>query len=402
MFRLDWAQLIPPAFIQKLLKPAPAEDEKEIVALLAVILRHTGGLPLADTEWSEAHRLLVVEKLLHESITSLLKHRYGFGNQAIGVITKKEEEQNILLSSPTADVNHAAYQELEELPVIGPVIAKRIIESRRQHGPFRDFTDLATRIKGLGGAELEKLKGILLIPANGRPVNPVITGDFDMDFTAAQRISGAGRKQAPLTALLEELALYAASNPHPTVRHHLKRDDLEPASLKPNTSTTAATEVEPLTDQRYYPKLLALLDQATKSIDVCMFFMALGGEDHPTRTLLEKLVAKAKQGCRVRVLLDRDDVDDPYGSRFINVEAARFLKGAGIPVRSDKVERLLHSKFVLLDQEITMVGSHNWTNGSFFVYRDLSLLLKGDQVQPIWQQRFDSLWKQGEAFPDEQ
>lgn len=45
--------------------------------------------------------------------------------------------------SNLVDVNSASAAELETLPGIGPVIAQRIIEHRRDHGPFLDIEELA-------------------------------------------------------------------------------------------------------------------------------------------------------------------------------------------------------------------------------------------------------------------
>jgi len=47
------------------------------------------------------------------------------------------------------DINTATAEQLERLPGIGPVLAARIVESRREHGPFRDTKDLE-RVSGIG------------------------------------------------------------------------------------------------------------------------------------------------------------------------------------------------------------------------------------------------------------
>jgi competence protein ComEA len=47
------------------------------------------------------------------------------------------------------DVNAADWPELLQLPAIGETLAKRIVDSRRQNGPFRDHKDLM-RVRGIG------------------------------------------------------------------------------------------------------------------------------------------------------------------------------------------------------------------------------------------------------------
>ncbi len=54
-------------------------------------------------------------------------------------------------------VNAATAEELAALPGIGPTLAKRIVEDRRQHGCFLTLTDLS-RVKGVTPKVLEKLQ----------------------------------------------------------------------------------------------------------------------------------------------------------------------------------------------------------------------------------------------------
>jgi competence protein ComEA len=47
------------------------------------------------------------------------------------------------------DINTADWPELLQLPEIGEKLAKRIVDSRRSGGPFRDHKDLM-RVRGIG------------------------------------------------------------------------------------------------------------------------------------------------------------------------------------------------------------------------------------------------------------
>lgn len=58
------------------------------------------------------------------------------------------------------NVNTATLEELVALPGIGEVIAKRIIEYRETHGPFRRPEDLL-EVKGIGPKKLEKIKDLV-------------------------------------------------------------------------------------------------------------------------------------------------------------------------------------------------------------------------------------------------
>jgi competence protein ComEA len=59
------------------------------------------------------------------------------------------------------DINKADWPELAELPELGETLARRIIESRSEAGPFGDHEDLL-RVRGVGPRTLEKMKPYLL------------------------------------------------------------------------------------------------------------------------------------------------------------------------------------------------------------------------------------------------
>jgi len=59
------------------------------------------------------------------------------------------------------DVNRAEWPELAQLPLVGEVLARRIVDSRRQDGAFADHDDLL-RVNGIGPRTLERMKPFLL------------------------------------------------------------------------------------------------------------------------------------------------------------------------------------------------------------------------------------------------
>lgn len=71
--------------------------------------------------------------------------------------TARQENGPALLNINTADES-----ELDELPGIGPSLAKRIVEYRRKNGPFSAVEELDD-IEGIGPRKLEDLKGQVTI-----------------------------------------------------------------------------------------------------------------------------------------------------------------------------------------------------------------------------------------------
>lgn len=63
------------------------------------------------------------------------------------------------------DLNRADLVSLQTLPGIGPVLAQRILDYRREHGPFRDTAEL-TNIRGIGEKTLAGLRDLICVEEN--------------------------------------------------------------------------------------------------------------------------------------------------------------------------------------------------------------------------------------------
>jgi competence protein ComEA len=57
-------------------------------------------------------------------------------------------------------LNTATAEDLAELPGIGPVKAKAIVEDRLHNGPFRSVDDL-TRVKGIGRQTIDRIRDMV-------------------------------------------------------------------------------------------------------------------------------------------------------------------------------------------------------------------------------------------------
>jgi competence protein ComEA len=60
------------------------------------------------------------------------------------------------------DLNRASAEELEQLPGIGPVLAARIVELRRQRGRFQSVEELLD-VRGIGPKRLEQIRPYVVV-----------------------------------------------------------------------------------------------------------------------------------------------------------------------------------------------------------------------------------------------
>lgn len=88
------------------------------------------------------------------------------------------------------DANTADQAALEQVAGIGPAIAARILEARREGGPFRDLDDLRDRVRGIGAANIRRMAaGGLAVP--GSRVLPQASGSPGAGLAARPTPAGA-------------------------------------------------------------------------------------------------------------------------------------------------------------------------------------------------------------------
>ena len=77
------------------------------------------------------------------------------------VATPKASSGSATLSAPI-NINTANLEELDQLPGIGPSLARTIIDYRTQNGPFKTI-EAINDVKGIGDALFAKIKGSITV-----------------------------------------------------------------------------------------------------------------------------------------------------------------------------------------------------------------------------------------------
>ena len=75
-------------------------------------------------------------------------------------LAAQPESDERFVSEATVPLNAADSEELERLPGIGPVMAKRILDYRQKKGIFRSIEELKN-VRGIGPKTLEKIRPYL-------------------------------------------------------------------------------------------------------------------------------------------------------------------------------------------------------------------------------------------------
>jgi cardiolipin synthase len=388
MYKFSWSDLATSNIVNWLCNAAEAENissGKDIKLLLEYLFEHIGGPPITENKFDSETCERIAKGLLMEAF--LYAYSEGLvGVESSGYILEKQNDgplKSEIVTCPPVHLDWCKWEDLDRLPRFGKKLAQRTVLERRMNGPFKNRNDLATRIPGIGENTLDELEGSLIFRSNPK-ISRVSLEPEELIRTLV--LSTGTSPEEGLVSILEYTVTLLAND---RGQHWYTRQQYD--KELPNTSHNCSW-VGILRGSDYYYWLPSAFADAKNRIDIAMFHMAIPSEKHPTRILIEELIKAQKRGVKVSVLLDRDREEDPYKSEVININALNLLLSNNIAVKFDTEKQLLHSKLIIIDKHLAIIGSHNWSAGSYFRYDDISLVLESKSLVEELRSRFESIW----------
>lgn len=135
-----------------------------------------------------------------------------------------------------------------------------------------------------------------------------------------------------------------------------------------------AEELEFLAGKNYLSRVSEALKSAERSIKVMMYLAYNSGHTRcPGNILMTELARARRRGVEVKVILEGSHVKMVNDA---NLNSAEWLLERGIEARIFPVFPVMHTKLVLIDDEIVVVGSHNWTAAAIHLNNESSVLVR--------------------------
>lgn len=125
-------------------------------------------------------------------------------------------------------------------------------------------------------------------------------------------------------------------------------------------------------------RIKQLIRSAKKTIKIAMFTWT-------RRDFANEVIEANKRGVRTEVVLDRNS------GQGVSALALDILQRNGIPVRVSQGTPLLHHKFMIVDDEILVNGSANWTKAAFTQNDDCFIVLHDLTTEQ--KNRLEQLWE---------
>ncbi|MDP2943907.1 MAG: phospholipase D-like domain-containing protein [Candidatus Omnitrophota bacterium] len=137
-----------------------------------------------------------------------------------------------------------------------------------------------------------------------------------------------------------------------------------------SSSFALTVDIADISDNKYFDVVNQELKEAKKSIYVAMYSIYIdpSNPQSPPSLLLQDLIDAKNRGLTVKVYLDKSipfgELAHLEGLQSKNEAAYWFLSQAGVDVWYVVPNLRLHDKLIIIDEEIVISGSPNWSYSS--------------------------------------
>ncbi|MFB3884072.1 MAG: phospholipase D-like domain-containing protein [Thermodesulfobacteriota bacterium] len=141
-----------------------------------------------------------------------------------------------------------------------------------------------------------------------------------------------------------------------------------------------AEDVQLVTDAQYFEVAKKMIQEAKSSIRVMMFEMGYYDRypNTPSNLLIKELVDAKRRGVRVEVILEVKEGRDRTAER--NRATGKILSSGGVEVVYDPLFKTTHTKCMVVDGFLTLLGSTNWTYYALTNNNEVSVLIRSREL----------------------
>lgn len=131
-----------------------------------------------------------------------------------------------------------------------------------------------------------------------------------------------------------------------------------------------------------YPRqVIPLIDSAKNSIKIVVYDWRWYSSEpaNPCQLFNSAIVRAGKRGVQVRACVNSNEIRSP-------------LLDNGIDARIPVSKNLMHTKMIIIDDSLLIIGSHNFSQSAFTLNFETSLIIENDSEISKFVEFFNSLW----------
>ncbi len=157
---------------------------------------------------------------------------------------------------------------------------------------------------------------------------------------------------------------------------------------------TANIYITPINNRDYFPAVHNLISNAQSEIHIIMYKMPYYVE-HPealSNCLVNDLIKAQKRDVSVNVILEAADWN--FDNSETNLFTGNILKRYGVNVYYEKPKTTSHNKLILIDGNLTVLGSTNWNHYALNLNNEAAVMIESDKIYAEYRAYWDEILSQ--------
>jgi phosphatidylserine/phosphatidylglycerophosphate/cardiolipin synthase-like enzyme len=140
--------------------------------------------------------------------------------------------------------------------------------------------------------------------------------------------------------------------------------------------------IKTIIGKEFFKKVLPAIQQAKKEILIIVYDWRWYPDQigASIQKFNQEIVRKAKTGVSIKAILNTK-------------ETAKILEEQGIKTNVRDFGGLLHTKLMIIDEKIVIIGSHNYTYNAFETNFEASVMIENEEIAKIFKNYFQNLWR---------
>lgn len=105
--------------------------------------------------------------------------------------------------------------------------------------------------------------------------------------------------------------------------------------------------------------------------------------------IAEAITQLKKNGVTVRMVVDNQQAGGKYS-------LDEYLISNNVSLLRDKHSGLMHNKFAVIDGQVVLTGSYNWTNGATYKNDENLIIIRSVEAAQRFNTEFSRLWRENQ------
>ena len=99
--------------------------------------------------------------------------------------------------------------------------------------------------------------------------------------------------------------------------------------------------------------------------------------------IVKDLIEAANRGVDVRIVADEFQTEKAV---------IDYLRSKGIDIKFDNPKRTTHSKLIIIDRKVVIVGSTNWSYYAVEQNHESNVIIVSDKIAEEFEEYFEEVW----------